>query len=175
MIIYVYTLTNKLNGFSYIGISKDPDRRFQNHFGAASHIGNALRKHGIFNFDFEIIDQVGTYEEAFELEIKYIAELNTMCPNGYNLTSGGEGRGSPHSEETKAKMRTAHLGKNSGSMSEKDKASKRGKRGERKKPFSEEHKRNLRIAARNRKSRGSPSKETRKKIGDALRGRKHST
>ena len=45
-----------------------------------------------------------------EYEIKFIEMYDTVSPNGYNLTSGGEGcPGYKHTEETRLKMKEAKL------------------------------------------------------------------
>ena len=58
-------------------------------------IYNAILKHGLENMKVEILwekeSDTRLVEELNELEIKYIKEFNTKVPNGYNLTSGGEG------------------------------------------------------------------------------------
>lgn len=51
----------------------------------------AIKKHGQENVEVEIVRYSLEYKEAFALEVKLIKELNTLAPNGYNLTSGGEG------------------------------------------------------------------------------------
>jgi len=91
MRVYVYILTSP-EGKSYIGISKDPERRIGNHLKAKSLIGNALRKHGPENFTFDILDTVEEWKEAQETEKYFIDLYNTFPPpNGYNLTEGGDG------------------------------------------------------------------------------------
>jgi hypothetical protein len=71
-------------------------------------IYKAMAKYGIDNFTIEEIDHIdeSVYVsfEAFldELntdEIEHIKEFNTLTPNGYNLTSGGDG-GSKHSKNS---------------------------------------------------------------------------
>jgi len=162
MKIYIYIYTNidenhLEKGFSYIGVSKDPEKRFYEHIKNNSLIGNKLRKH---DFDFDILDAADSYEEAYELEQAYIVELNTQWPNGYNLNSGGQG-GKICSDETIEKLRESHLGKKRGPMSaetiEKIRESHLGK------PKSEEHKQKL------RKPR---SEETKAKMREAKLGKK---
>jgi hypothetical protein len=54
-------------------------------------------------------------EEAKNWEIRYIDALNSLSPNGYNLTKGGDGGQSefrePASEETRAKIGAAAKGR----------------------------------------------------------------
>lgn len=83
----------------YIGSTiRKPEKRWKEHRnesakGVDYYLYNSMRKYGIDNFSFEVIDSnsVSTYEELLLLETKYIRELNTLKPNGYNLTEGGIG------------------------------------------------------------------------------------
>lgn len=50
---------------------------------------DAIVEFGWENFEFEIIDYATSREEADMLETRYISELETLHPNGYNLTTGG--------------------------------------------------------------------------------------
>lgn len=52
-------------------------------------LGNALLKHG--EPIIQILHEVSSYEEAFDLEIKEISKRETIAPKGYNMTKGGEG------------------------------------------------------------------------------------
>jgi len=92
--IYIYVFINVTPGpeygFMYIGITIDPDRRCVQHLNADSLFGNKVRK---YDFDFEILESVDSWEEAFKAEKYYIKELNTQWPNGYNITPGGDGNG----------------------------------------------------------------------------------
>lgn len=66
-------------------------------------------------------------EELSDWEIYFIKKFNTLTPNGYNLTKGGEGcRGFCHSKETKEKLRNLNLGK-SVSIETREKLSKLSK------------------------------------------------
>lgn len=121
MQIYIYKIT--VNEKYYIGISNDPDRRLRNHKYSDTYIGCAIRKYGVD--DFEIIDQTELYEIAFELEKKHIKKFNTLVPNGYNLTEGGENppswEGKQHSEKTKKKISESNKGKHHLSLEQRKK------------------------------------------------------
>ena len=98
---YIYKITNNINNKQYIGqtIKKRPSDRFSQHRYAARHpesekhppyLHKAMAKYGVENFSFEIIEEV----ENSKLNIReqwWISQLNTLSPNGYNLTIGGEG------------------------------------------------------------------------------------
>lgn len=91
----IYKITNLINGKIYVGQSQDPARRWKEHKWDAfnpnnnenSAIHKAFVKYGIESFEFTII---GWFEDYNEKEKYYIKELNTLYPNGYNLTEGGE-------------------------------------------------------------------------------------
>lgn len=69
---------------------------------AKTRIGRSLIKYGHSNFEFSVIDIAESEESLTHKEIFWIKTLNTVSPNGYNLTHGGEG--SSLSEETKEKL-----------------------------------------------------------------------
>jgi group I intron endonuclease len=100
----IYCITNKTNNKSYVGQSIDANERWKDHiYDAKRQIGktainkkypihNAIAKYGETGFIWQIIDQCDTIEEANELEEFYIAYLQTLAPNGYNLLPGGNNR-----------------------------------------------------------------------------------
>ena len=55
------------------------------------YLNNAIRKYGWDNFKKEIIIDDVPEEDLSNLETSYIDVENTLAPNGYNLTKGGEG------------------------------------------------------------------------------------
>ena len=86
----VYCWTHKESGKQYVGAtSRGPSIRLKGHLKATTYFGNALRKHGIEAFTFEILCVEDTRVKMFEKEIFYIAELNTVYPDGYNIEQGG--------------------------------------------------------------------------------------
>lgn len=102
----VYCFTNKLNNKKYIGLTKDIKRRFNQHKGKRSRaviLCNAIRKYGFENFDFNVLKSNLTLGEAKEVEKEFIKELNTMTPNGYNGTIGGDSS-VVHTKETIEKI-----------------------------------------------------------------------
>jgi len=98
----IYILENKINKKKYVGQTRGKfSSRLNSHFKNNSYIGNALRKYGLDNFKMYQI--VYNKNDLNLWEIYWIKELNTIYPNGYNLTYGGEG--GEKSEEAKANMR----------------------------------------------------------------------
>ena len=108
----VYKITNKQNGKLYIGQTKmELYRRFGSHLreakygGSTSIIHNAIRKYGKDAFEIELLQECQSFEELDEAERRWIAELNTIAPNGYNIEVGGCRNRAPMSEATRAKLR----------------------------------------------------------------------
>ena len=102
----VYKHTNKINGKCYIGMTgNSTEKRWANGRGYKNntHFNRAILKYGWDDgFSHEIIADNLTKDEACNLEIKLIEELDTCNPNqGYNSDLGGTcGK---HSKKSKAK------------------------------------------------------------------------
>ena len=131
----VYLRENTVNGKQYVGQTED--------FKVRNYQWNSLKEtyanlflteernqYGLDSFTTQVLAEVETQEEAWELEEYYIKELNTKYPNGYNKSKGGKcagdalkgipkteehkrklsevNKGIPKSEETKRKMGEAH-------------------------------------------------------------------
>ncbi|MCZ2224529.1 MAG: GIY-YIG nuclease family protein [Chitinophagales bacterium] len=114
-IIYLYKITNLLDGKIYIGQSVNPSKRWRDHIYYSKrnnkyrqYIHHAMNKHGIENFNFEVIAGCRTQEDADYTEDQLMIQYNSKNSEfGYNLTSGASNGG--HSEETKQKLREATL------------------------------------------------------------------
>ena len=114
----IYAITNKLDGMTYVGQTVCKlERRWHEHKKAAfiddsqCYIHRAMRLHGIDNFEMKlIIDDIKTFEEANVAEKKYVAELKTLLPDGYNMTEGGDGVvGLARTPESRERMRQSAL------------------------------------------------------------------
>lgn len=98
---FIYIYTNKLNGHQYIGQTNNLQKRFNGHksdsYNQNSHSYNyplhiAIRKYGIENFSFEVIESGLSQEEADEKEKYWIKKKKThISQGGYNITFGGDG------------------------------------------------------------------------------------
>ena len=93
MTIGIYKITNNINGHCYIGQSSQIEKRWKNHKIASNNqndssyeypLYKAMRKYGIENFTFEIIEEC-LIEELDEREIYWIKYYNPE----YNKTIGG--------------------------------------------------------------------------------------
>ena len=116
----VYQIKNLINSKVYIGITtRDPEERWNDHLYSYPNtdfvLYKAMRKYGLDNFQFSILQQTNDLEVLKNLEIKYIQEYNSYCfqedSNGYNMTLGGDGTvGYKPSEETRIKISNALMG-----------------------------------------------------------------
>jgi hypothetical protein len=109
----IYKITNLITNKMYIGqtrshyLNKDKYRpfgymgRFKKHLNEASRIhincscrylNSTINKYGATNFKCELITTCNI-NELDHYEVKFISELDTKFPNGYNLTNGGQSLG----------------------------------------------------------------------------------
>lgn len=97
--IGIYTIKNLINGKQYVGQSINIQKRWSQHKSDYIHNENkkilykAMRKYGIENFSFEVLEEC-PIDKLDEKEIFWIKELNTLNPNGYNISQGGTGNSS---------------------------------------------------------------------------------
>ena len=102
------------NGKKYIGITcQNPQKRWQNGYGYVEQdlMWKAIQKYGWNNIEHKIIYSNISKREAELMEIYLIKEHKTnVRQNGYNIANGGNALGTM-SEETKEKIREAHIGK----------------------------------------------------------------
>ena len=101
----IYKVTNKINNKIYIGKTYNLEKRKAQHLydiddGLPFHA--ALKKYGINNFEWEIIDYSEGDKKIREKEIYWIKKYNSCIffenSQGYNLTLGGEGGASWNSK-----------------------------------------------------------------------------
>jgi group I intron endonuclease len=95
----IYKITCLINNRTYIGQTVNPLKtRWWQHCHAKDgkksmpYIDKAIRKYGSENFTIEQIAEASSLDELNELEGKFIKELNSLKPNGYNLDSGGKNK-----------------------------------------------------------------------------------
>ena len=92
MKMYLYKITNKINNKKYIGITNSYKRRFRQHktnHSPNSLICKAIQKYGENNFTFEVLKENLSIQQACQLEQQYIKNENSLVPNGYNISKGG--------------------------------------------------------------------------------------
>jgi group I intron endonuclease len=110
----VYLITNIKTGQQYVGQTKNNIlNRFNDHARdkrSSRYLSSAIIKHGRENFKVEELVAAFSKEDLNYLETYFIETLNTMVPNGYNLSKGEDRKGTI-SDLTREKMKLAKLGK----------------------------------------------------------------
>jgi len=117
---YLYEVKNKLNGKIYVGVHKT-DNLEDGYMGSGKIILQAIKKHGVENFEKTILEFFPDVETMFQRESEVINEEFLARDDTYNLRRGGTGgfdwinssgiskfKGKSHSEETK-KVLSEHL------------------------------------------------------------------
>ena len=93
----IYVRKNIVNNKCYVGQTKQYDWRNrlyqENRPGNKQIISYAISKYGVDKFKDSIIDLAYSQEEADEKEKFWIKFFNSLAPNGYNATLGGQGIG----------------------------------------------------------------------------------
>jgi group I intron endonuclease len=92
----VYQIQNVVTGKRYIGYTTDYKRRWRDHLDCVAKQVNrclydAMNKYGTDNFVISVLFEFDSKIEATNCEIRLIEEFNTLMPNGYNMTTGGDG------------------------------------------------------------------------------------
>ena len=112
----IYTYTNNINGKIYVGQTVNPNSRKLNYLQEMNKSGGrtinyAMKKYGIENFTYKVIDHATDKESLDFLERHYIQRLSShVSKQGYNMTPGGFGcSGHTRSNEDKQKKREAAL------------------------------------------------------------------
>lgn len=108
-LVGIYLIRRLSDGMCYVGQSVDIIRRLKDHQRLSKeYIDHAIQKHGVDAFVFEILELCDE-SNLNQREIHWIASIDSIAPNGFNLTYGGKsGR---HSDETRRKISEAHKGK----------------------------------------------------------------
>lgn len=111
--MFLYVITNRVNGKQYVGITTNIEQRWREHRSGhgSKPVYHAVRKYGADGLQWEVWYE-GNEDWSKMMEYRAIVMLETRAPHGYNLTLGGEGSvGWKPNDDTKARMRAAHLGK----------------------------------------------------------------
>lgn len=160
----VYKISCSVNDKIYVGYtSKTAEERFNAHLLNArwrkkTALYDAIRAYGNDSFSVEFLVECKTHAQACAEEIKFIAELNSMLPNGYNMTRGGDGVPVPIEVHIEAGRRKR------GIVTEKMRAHFNSRRGIKHSP---EH--IAKVAAKHLGSKSS--EEIRRKMSEAKKGR----
>jgi group I intron endonuclease len=130
---FVYRTTNNVNGKKYVGRHVGDPEVDGHYLGSGVAIKAAIKKYGRNNFSRETLEVCETEELLLEREEFWITELNAVNdPDYYNINERSVGFSSIRSPEHCANISKAKIGK-------------------KRKPFTEEAKRNMGLASLGRK------------------------
>lgn len=87
---YLYRITNKLNGKIYVGVHKT-DNLNDGYMGSGKKIINAIKKHGVENFQKEILEYFDSTEQMYNREKEVVTAEFVARADTYNLMGGGWG------------------------------------------------------------------------------------
>ena len=109
--MHIYKITNLVNGKIYIGqtVQKNPMMRWYGHTACArkgkhSHLYNSMRKYGIENFVWQLIDTANCLDDLNAKE-KYWLDFHRAESDVYNAREAGGNK--LHSAESKLRMQEA--------------------------------------------------------------------
>jgi len=116
----IYCIRNTLDGKVYVGKSINIERRFLTHSYLLNkdycvgdvnrHLFNAVKKYGMENFSFEIIEKVEGEESLTERELFWMVDLKSTDRDfGYNLRMDSSSKCYVH-DETREIFRSIFLG-----------------------------------------------------------------
>ena len=173
--MFVYVVINKIDGKRYVGqTSQALMKRWKRHqfsfpHRRSSYLYNAIKKHGVENFEIKPLVQVGSKWEMDLYERGMIQAWDLRNPSkGYNLTDGGGGiLGFKLSDETKKRMAEyvktaehrkkiseAKMGNESRlGMKHTEETKRRMSEVAKGRKFTEEHNRNLSLAQQRRREK----------------------
>ena len=126
--MYIYKITNNINGKEYIGYKTKTVNESKNYYGSGIIIKHAIKKYGKDNFSKNILYRgITSFYKLKHIEKECIRLFDTFR-NGYNLTLGGDGilglkqseksnklrsismTGKKHTEETKNLLSKLKIG-----------------------------------------------------------------
>lgn len=103
----IYKTTNLINGKIYVG---QTHQNRESYLGSGKLLLSAIKKYGKENFSRETLCECSDIEELNDKEKYYIAKFDATNKNiGYNIKAGGQQF--LHNDQSKNKLRLAHIGK----------------------------------------------------------------
>lgn len=107
---YIYRITNKINGKTYIGQHKYVNIS-DNYMGSGKILKQAISRYGKDSFEKEIlISKIPSRYYADKAEINFIALERKKNKGQYNIVDGGEGFRGNHTIESRNKIGLAQIG-----------------------------------------------------------------
>lgn len=88
MKFYIYQIYFPISKKSYIGQTFNLKGRLEEHLRSGRLVCKALWKYD--NWQISVLHTCKTRNEANKIEIEEIRNFNSVAPNGYNLTHGGD-------------------------------------------------------------------------------------
>lgn len=88
--MYIYKVTNLINGKVYIGQCARDVKRSMSYYGSGKLIRLAIEKYGIESFEKTVLEECSSKEELDMKEREYIQKYNSV-EHGYNISLGGNG------------------------------------------------------------------------------------
>ena len=120
MIYYIYKITNLCNSKIYIGIHKTKSLN-DGYMGSGKLLKSAIKKYGRENFKKEILETFDNEEDMILKEKELVTEEFVLDDNNYNIMPGGKFgslernnlsfKNKNHNPETIEKIRSAALGR----------------------------------------------------------------
>lgn len=113
---HLYLIYNTVNGKLYVGITKNPQKRWARHKSDAKTnrkqaVHCAINKYGSDKFIFRVIEDIDTLDLANQREIEWIKTLKEVGHQLYNETNGGDGvKGTQWTEDRKQRMSKLNSG-----------------------------------------------------------------
>ena len=87
---YIYLIEDITNGMKYVGQHKYKNFMLDDTYHGSGRIIKYIRKKRPETLKIDIVCGVDSIDEANFFEEYWIEKLNTVYPNGYNLTTGGD-------------------------------------------------------------------------------------
>lgn len=85
----IYVITNIITNKKYVGLTTKTGSKFDNYWGSGKIIKSSIKKHGLSKFTKEVLQECSSKDELCQAEKYWIFKLNTIYPNGYNISDGG--------------------------------------------------------------------------------------
>lgn len=170
--MYIYKITNNVNNKVYIGqtVQNNAKMRWYSHCdyarkGKKSYLYDSMRKHGIDQFHWEIVDQATSLEELNSKEQHWLEHYKSVGIVYNNREAGGNKR---HSVESIERMRVAqkkrHQERPAGGWTRRDGGPMKGKahpkKGKPSKKWSDEAREKFKIIAQKREANKRLQKES---------------